>query len=530
MDARIKQSWRIVVLVILVVGSIGFVTGVADYRDDPDLPANAVAESQATNLVFGLELAGGTRIRAPLIGYTVDNVEVDPTDAVALERRLADQMPNASPPDITVRARPEDGPGAASIEVTSPDVSQDEFETGLRAENISFETTRSGVTPETFAETIRVLNDKVNQAGLSGGSARELQSSSGEQFVLIEVPEERRDAVLDVINDRGVVQVDIYYPTVDDTGNLTYELEEAVLEQGDFQQIGGAQSDERLGPHVPVVLNQDAAARFEQTAIATNLAQGGSTCRYETAPEATDACLLTRVDGEVVYSAGMSPDLGQSIVSGTWRQRGSFVLQTTNLTEASELTLHLRAGSLPAALDLDAGTSTYISPVQGEQFKTTSVIIAILAILAVSAKVAYRYRDIRVAIPMILTATSEIVILLGIAALLRYPIDLAVIGGFIAVIGTGVDDLIIIANEVLTKNGDVKSQRVFQARFKKAFWVIGAAAVTTIIAMTPLVFLSLGDLQGFAIFTIIGVIIGVVITRPAYGQILNWLLIDERYE
>jgi preprotein translocase subunit SecD len=221
----------------------------------------------------------------------------------------------------------------------------------------------------------------------------------------------------------------------------------------------------------------------------------------------------------------MSPGLAQSLASGSWENDGSFVLQTTNYSEANELSLHLRAGALPAKLDVENGTSTYISPTQGDRFKSVSLIIGLIATLAVALKVFYKYRDVRVAAPMVAVAMTEVVILLGVAALINYPIDLAVVGGLIAVIGTGVDDLIIIANEVLAK-GDVNSSRVFRSRFKKAFWVIGSAAVTTIIAMSPLVVLSLGDLRGFAIFTIIGVIVGVAITRPAYGDVLERLLID----
>jgi preprotein translocase subunit SecD len=85
---------------------------------------------------------------------------------------------------------------------------------------------------------------------------------------------------------------------------------------------------------------------------------------------------------------------------------------------------------------------------------------------------------------------------------------------------------VIIADEVLQR-GEIKTGRVFQNRFRKAFWVIGAAAATTIIAMSPLAVLSLGDLQGFAIVTIVGVLIGVLITRPAYGNILRNLLLEE---
>jgi preprotein translocase subunit SecD len=45
--------------------------------------------------------------------------------------------------------------------------------------------------------------------------------------------------------------------------------------------------------------------------------------------------------------------------------------------------------------------------------------------------------------------------------------------------------------------------------------------------MSPLAVLSLGDLQGFAIITIIGVLIGVLVTRPAYGDILRILVLGD---
>jgi preprotein translocase subunit SecD len=232
------------------------------------------------------------------------------------------------------------------------------------------------------------------------------------------------------------------------------------------------------------------------------------------------------VDGEVVNAFGMSPGLAADMQSGAWTKNPSFILQTQNFSEAREVAVNLRAGALPAALDVGpdgAGTSSYVSPSQGQSFKTNSLITGIIAVLAVSGVVFLRYGEPKVALPMIVTALSEVVVLLGLAAGIGYPLDLSVIAGFIAVIGTGVDDLIIIADEVMSE-GDVNSRRVFKSRFRKAFWVIGAAAATTIIAMSPLAVLSLGDLQGFAIFTILGVVVGVLLTRPAYGDILRALL------
>jgi preprotein translocase subunit SecD len=44
------------------------------------------------------------------------------------------------------------------------------------------------------------------------------------------------------------------------------------------------------------------------------------------------------------------------------------------------------------------------------------------------------------------------------------------------------------------------------------------------IAMLPLALMDLSTLRGFAIVTILGVLVGVIITRPAYGRIIMAIL------
>ena len=50
------------------------------------------------------------------------------------------------------------------------------------------------------------------------------------------------------------------------------------------------------------------------------------------------------------------------------------------------------------------------------------------------------------------------------------------------------------------------------------------AAATVLIAMLPLALMDLSTLKGFAIITMMGVIIGVLVTRPAYGRIIMDIL------
>ncbi|HET8688918.1 MAG TPA: preprotein translocase subunit SecD, partial [Methanosarcina sp.] len=103
-------------------------------------------------------------------------------------------------------------------------------------------------------------------------------------------------------------------------------------------------------------------------------------------------------------------------------------------------------------------------------------------------------------------------------------LDLAAIAGIIASIGTGIDHLIIITDEVLHEGKLPPTKKVFSSRIGKAFVIILGAASTQIIAMTPLVVMGFGTLKGFAITTIIGSIIGVAVARPVYGVLIKALL------
>jgi len=522
----IKEYWRIPLVVLLVLGSVIAIFGIGGIVESPT--QGNVSDDSATTLQFGLELDGGTRIQAPLHGVTAEGVRLSAnSDTAEIERQVASNISSANVTDVTVRLRTTNESTNApidTIEVTSKNTSKQELRSAIENQNIEYDSVRDGVTEETRNQQVNVIENKINQAGLSGGTARIVTAADSQKFVLIEVPGKGREEVINILNERGAVQIDIYYPS-DENGTETYKTKTAVLQQDDFQTVGNAQDDNQFGSHVPVTLTETAAEDFRNATIETGLAPSGSRCSYDTNRNGSGACLLTKVDGEVVYSAGMSPSLARNIDSGNWVESPSFVLQTENLSEAQALTLHLQAGELPTSIAFDKGTIVTVTSTQGEKFKIGSLLIGLAAILAVSGKVYLKYRDLKIAAPMIVSSLSEVVILGGFAAIVGYPIDLAVIGGIIAVIGTGVDDLIIVANEVLAK-GEVNSSRVFQSRFKKAFWVIGAAALTTTIALSPLMVLSLGQLSGFAIFTIFGIAVGVFITRPAYGEFLNYVLTD----
>ncbi|HOW34718.1 MAG TPA: preprotein translocase subunit SecD, partial [Methanoregulaceae archaeon] len=72
--------------------------------------------------------------------------------------------------------------------------------------------------------------------------------------------------------------------------------------------------------------------------------------------------------------------------------------------------------------------------------------------------------------------------------------------------------------------GKVPSPTIYQKRLTRPIGIIMVTAATVIIAMLPLALMDLSTLRGFAIITILGVLIGVLVTRPAYGKIIMAIL------
>jgi preprotein translocase subunit SecD len=533
----IRENWRIALLVIAVVAS-GVVLfapggGGGGGADNGTAAPGATQEETVTNLRYGLELSGGTRIQAPLEGWMATGIEYDGDNETAIETTVADRLEGVSVQQVELLA-----PGATNqnswvLEIRSEVQGEDAaakraaVRSAVEATELSPDGIEPGVTATTREQTMKVLRDKIDETGIQGGRVRSVFSVTEQRYsVVIEVPNANRTEVLGLIDQPGRVRVLAYHGVTLDNGTTVYR-NRTVLTNDDFDNVGIPQpAGSTVGPHVPVVIKKenDIAARFQGDMVETGIAkEGGSSCGW---PAGTGPCLLTVRDGQVVYDAGMNPSLARSMVTGEWQKQPEFILVTGNFSEASRLAVDLRAGALPTTLALDDGTARFVSPTFGASARLNALVSAIAAIIAVSLVVVLRYGDVRVAVPMVLTGLAEVWLMLGFAAGIGLALDLSHIAGFIAVIGTGVDDLVIIADEIL-QEGEVATNRVFKSRFRKALWVIGAAAATTIIAMSPLAILSLQDLQGFAIVTIVGVLLGVLVTRPAYGDILRNLVMDE---
>jgi preprotein translocase subunit SecD len=273
-----------------------------------------------------------------------------------------------------------------------------------------------------------------------------------------------------------------------------------------------------------------------------------------------ESMLFLFLDDQLVSDLRISSDLGGQLVQNP-QVTGSRVEQDDAIQEKLRLQTILRSGALPTSLE--PVSIDIVSPALGGEFLSSTIYAALFAAILVIVIIFIRYRTLKVAIPMVLVGLSEVVIILGIASIndsaiwgtllvlsflfvatawwkkqdidliawagvllipllgmASWTIDLPAIGGIIAAIGTGVDHQIIIADETLTGR---KEKRTYTLKHKinRAFFIIFGAAATSIAAMFPLMTIGIGFLRGFAITTIVGVLVGILITRPAYARIIE---------
>lgn len=222
-----------------------------------------------------------------------------------------------------------------------------------------------------------------------------------------------------------------------------------------------------------------------------------------------------------------SPVLNPSITNGTTSQ--SYEISgaaPTTLSKQGQLLFAenqtrsiasiLNGGALPVAII--AGTPTTIPATLGQKFLYISGLTGLIAIVFVSLFIVVRYRKMFLVAPILITTFMELFIIVSIIGLVG-TLDLAAVAGMIAVVGTGVDAQIIITDEMLGRKGENASAKMVLG---DAFYIIWADAALIVIAMLPLFFsTSLVTVVGFSESTIIGALLGVLITRPAYSAIVS---------
>ena len=126
-----------------------------------------------------------------------------------------------------------------------------------------------------------------------------------------------------------------------------------------------------------------------------------------------DSKILLYLDKQLVSGLRIASTLGGKVYT-TPQITGGRETRDDALQEKLRLQTILRSGALPVSLEtVSVGV---ISPNLGRGFIASAIVAAALAALVVVMITFVRYRSLRVAIPLILTGLSEVIIILGVAA------------------------------------------------------------------------------------------------------------------
>ncbi|MGA2676896.1 MAG: preprotein translocase subunit SecD [Methanobacterium sp.] len=378
------------------------------------------------------------------------------------------------------------------------------------------------VNTTTMDTVVNVLNKRLNVFGVKDVQVR----PSGNQSVIVEVAGVQPQDVANLVGTPGKFDATI--------GNQTVLLGSDIVTVQAYTVEGNTWS-------VPFTITTAAADSFAQAA---NGKSGQPVNMY--------------LDNNLVSSPQLDPGLANGVPSTDVEVSGTAASAAAAQTQAKNIQTILQSGSLPVQVSIEGVSS--VSAQLGNEFANGALIAGLAALIVISAVILFRYRTPILVIPIIFTSLSELVLILGVASIIHWNIDLSAIAGIIAAIGTGVDDQIIITDEVLkgnrefniskpiqksrrskradkkkgkTDNKKVKvSRRItgFRLRIRSAFFIIYASAATLIAAMLPIAYVGystgsgLGVLVGFAFTTIVGVLIGIFITRPVYAKFVELLV------
>lgn len=477
---KLLLDWRVAALVILLLIAV-----VAIF---PHFDQNG---NLASNLQYGLDLQQGAwlqlELKGEVVGYTTDQ----PLDVFVanLTKQLGTEVVVVDATHLEIRKS----------------YTQAELDPVFASNGGTITGYAQGVSKATADDAKLILENKINTLGTKDAKVNTLTGLNNvARYIRVELAGVDMKQAQDIVGKQGKFEIRVVT-----TGNQT----EHVL-SGDAITSVQPPSQEPAGSDqwgVSFTLSDAGAAAFQAEAI-----KSGATA------DPTKHNLVMLLDNQTVYSAPLSSDLAGKIqtqpITQLYASTGS---GKTGTQEATDLEIHLRAGALP--VDVSIAGSGGVSAPLGERYKTMALLAGIFALITVGFVIYYRYREPSIVLPMVLINTSEIVILLGFIALIRFQMDLPTIAGLIAVLGTGIDQLVVITDEILHE-GKVPSPNLYLKRLARALSIIVIAAATVLIAMLPLALMDLSTLKGFAIITILGVLVGVIVTRPAYGRIIMEIL------
>ncbi len=361
-------------------------------------------------------------------------------------------------------------------------------------------------------DLISVVNNRLNVYGIADVQISPVADLEGNNFMRVEIAGATPRDLKDLISQQGKFEAKIgnnsaFIGGEKDITSVSRSGQEALIEN--CQQVAeGYVCNFRF----TIYLSEDAAKRHAELTKSLSV---NSTSQGRYLNETLDLYLDDKLVDSLLIGESLKGRVTTQVSisgpgSGTTREE-AFKNAEENMNKLQTI---LITGSLPYQLEIVKLDT--ISPNLGKEFTRNIIFLGLIVFLIISVILFVKYRKIKITLSVILTMFSEAFITLGIAAVISWNLDAPSIAGIIAGMGTGVNDQIVIIDEsVSNRHLSIKE------RIKRALFIILGAFFTIIAAMFPLFWAGAGMLKGFALTTILGVTVGILITRPAFANIIR---------
>jgi preprotein translocase subunit SecD len=362
-------------------------------------------------------------------------------------------------------------------------------------------------------DLVDIISNRLNVYGIEDMNIKPVSDLSGNNFMLIEIAGATPNDLEELISKQGKFEAKIGNQTVfiggeRDIASVCRAGNCLRLEKPRQVNDGNYISNFNFG----VTLSEEAAQKHAE--ITQNL-EVNSTPQGNYLSKNLDLYVDENLVDSLLISEGLKGRVTTQIsISGS----GSGATYEESIENAQKsmkkLQTILITGSLPYKLEIVK--LDIISPTLGDEFIKSIFLTGIAVLFSVSIVIFFRYKKLKSSIALLITSVSEIIIILGISTFFGVSYDLPAIAGILATIGVGIDSQIIILDEARQKNLMSLKQKL-----KRAFSIILGTYFTALVSLLPLMSAGAGLLKGFAITTIIGITAGVLITRPAFVDMIK---------
>ncbi|NLG33693.1 MAG: protein translocase subunit SecD [Syntrophomonadaceae bacterium] len=337
---------------------------------------------------------------------------------------------------------------------------------GLRVVLEAQEREGEPVTADTIQKAVGVLRDRVDNLGVKETSLY----PQGNNRVVIEIAgEDDPEAAVDIL--KNVAQLEFR----DEQGNVAVTGKNL------------KNAEDRMNPN------------SQQAEVTLELDQEGARLFGEATKANIGKPLFIVLDDRVISA----PTVNTAITDGNAVIEGNFTAK-----EAQDLAVLLRSGALPVSFNVLEKRS--IGPTLGADSLDKSVKAGIVGIIAILIFMIGYYR-----LPGIIADLSLVLyslLVLGAMVYLGAVLTLPGIAGFALSIGMAVDANIIIYERIKEELRFGKTlQAAIDSGFKRAFWTIFDANITTLITAMVLMYFGTGPIKGFAVTLSLGIIASLLI-------------------